>query len=103
MLGVAFGLEGRDAGAVLGPLVVPEGFVLALVVFPVGGHVGEEVGGAEGVENRADVGVGARRVTACIEAAIAAVGPGVFGLVYHVYGCVMVWEREREEETHHSP
>ena len=39
VVGVALGVEGADAGAVLAPLVFPERLVLALIVFPVYGHV----------------------------------------------------------------
>ena len=60
----------------LSPLVVPEGLVVTLVVLPVGGHVGEEVGCAEGVEDGADVGVGARRVSVRVIGAVTAVRPG---------------------------
>jgi hypothetical protein len=59
----------------LGPLMIPEGLVVAIVVFPVCGHVGEEIGCAEGVEDGGDVGVGARRVAVCVVGAITSIGP----------------------------
>jgi hypothetical protein len=40
---VALRLERADAGAVLAPLVLPEGLIIALVVFPIGVHVGQKV------------------------------------------------------------
>ena len=52
---VTVGLEGADAGAVFAPFVLPEGFVVAALVFPVGGHVGEEDVGVVGGEDRAYV------------------------------------------------
>ena len=35
VVGVAFRIQGGDAGSVLFPLVLPEGFVITLVVLPV--------------------------------------------------------------------
>lgn len=55
--------------------MLPEVLVIAFVVFPVHGHVGQEVGGAKGFENVADVGVGAAVVAIGFVAAVAAVGP----------------------------
>ena len=42
-------VEGGDAGAVFAPFMLPERFVGAVVVFPVGVHVGEEGVGAIGL------------------------------------------------------
>ena len=42
---VAGRIKGRDAGAVFAPFVLPKGFIVAGVVFPVGFHVGEKGGG----------------------------------------------------------
>ena len=75
VLGVAFGLERGNAGAVFGPLVVPEGLVVALVVLPVGLHEGEGVVCAEGLQDRGDIGVGAGRVAVGVVGAVAAVWP----------------------------
>lgn len=76
VVGVAVGFEGGDAGAVFGPFVLPEGFVVAFVVLPVGRHVGEEGwGGGRGGENRGDVFVDARGVAVGFVGAVAAVGP----------------------------
>jgi hypothetical protein len=75
VLGVAFRLERADAGPVLGPFVVPEGFVVARVVFPVGLHKGEGVVCAERLQDRRDVAVGARGVAVCVVGAVAAVRP----------------------------
>lgn len=43
VVGVARRVEGADAGAVLAPFVLPERLVVAPVVFPVRGHVGQQV------------------------------------------------------------
>ena len=73
---VAGGIEGGNAGAVFAPFVLPEGFVVARVVFPVGFHVGEEGGGVVGLEDGGDVGVLAGFVAVLGEGAVAVVGPG---------------------------
>lgn len=57
------------------PFVFPEGLVVALVVFPVGAHVGEQVGLVVGFENGGDVGVGAGGVAASIVGPVAVVRP----------------------------
>jgi hypothetical protein len=96
VLGVALWLERADAGAVLGPLVVPEGLVLALVVFPVCLHEGESVVCAKGLQDRRDVRVGARGVAVGVVGAITAVGPGCHGqLLLCTCAAMMV--------THHRP
>lgn len=61
----------------LRPLVLPEGLVITLVVFPVCVHVGEKVGSSSSRQNRGDVGVSSRVVTVLVEGAIAVVRPGV--------------------------
>jgi hypothetical protein len=58
---------------VFGPFVLPEGFVVALVVFPVGLHVGEETG-VGGLEDLGYVGVGTGIVTIGFVGAVAVVG-----------------------------
>ena len=60
----------------LGPLVLPEALVVASLVFPVGVHVGEEVG-VRGLDDGADVGVCARGVAVGVVGAVAVVRPGV--------------------------
>lgn len=49
VVGGARGCQGGDTGAVLGPLVRPEGVVVAVVRGPVGVHVIHEAGGGAGV------------------------------------------------------
>jgi len=101
VVGVAFWVEGADAGAVFFPFMVPEGFIVScrvyehclllwgslwglwesvwicstLIVFPVGVHVVEEVGFAGGGDNGRDVGVGARGIAVGVVGAVAVVGP----------------------------
>ena len=75
VIGVAAWFQRADAGAVLAPLVLPEALVVALVVLPVGVHVGEEVRGPCGRDDGGDVGVGARGVTVGVVGAVAVVGP----------------------------
>lgn len=52
---VAGGVEGADAGAVFAPFVLPERLVVAPVVFPVDGHVVEQVVAVEVLEDLGDV------------------------------------------------
>lgn len=75
VVGVAARLERADAGAVFFPFVIPEAFVVALVVFPVGVHVAEEGGLAGGGQDGGDVCVGAIRVAVGVVGAVAVVGP----------------------------
>ena len=83
VVGVAGRVEGGDAGAVLAPLVLPEGLVVALVVLPVLLHDLEGLVGAGGLQDLGDVGVGAARVAVGFVGAVAVVrpqavqGPGV--------------------------
>lgn len=49
VVGGTRGCQGGDTGAVLGPLVRPEGVVVAVVRGPVGVHVVHETGGGAGV------------------------------------------------------
>lgn len=46
VVGVAAGVDGVDASAVLAPLVSPEGLIVAVDVDPVLLHVGQEIGAA---------------------------------------------------------
>ena len=64
------------------PFVLPEGFVVAGVVFPVGLHVGEEGGGVVGLEDGGYVGVLAGFVAVLRKCAVAVVGPGGKFLVW---------------------
>jgi hypothetical protein len=76
VVAVAVGLECANTCAVLGPLVLPEGLVVALIVFPVRGHVGEEVVCAKRGQDGGNVGVGARGIAVGIVCAIASIRPG---------------------------
>lgn len=96
VLSVALWLERADAGAMLGPLVVPKGLVLALVVFPVCLHERESVVCAEGLQDRRDVRVGARGVAVGVVGAITAVGPGCHGQLL-LCTCAAI------TATHHRP
>ena len=61
----------------LAPFVLPEGFVVAALAFPVDVHVREEVVGAVVLQDLSDVCVLAGLVAVLIVGAIAAIGPGV--------------------------
>lgn len=74
VVAVAGRVEGAHAGGVLAKLVLPEGFVVALVVLPVLLHVAECIGGA-GAQDIADVGVLAVLVAVLVKRAIAVIGP----------------------------
>ena len=76
VVGVAGGVEGADAGAVFAPLVLPEGFVVAAVVFPVDGHVVKQVVAVEVFEDPGDVFVLAFLVAELLVGSVAFVGPG---------------------------
>lgn len=75
IVGIALGVERADTGAMLRPLVLPEVFVVALVVFPVRAHVREKVVRSSGGQDGCDVAVHASVVTIRIEGAIAVIGP----------------------------
>lgn len=60
---IAVRLQRANTGTVLTPLVLPEGFIVALVVLPVGLHVREGIIGVEGGQDIADVAVLAAAVT----------------------------------------
>jgi hypothetical protein len=75
VVGVAGGVEGRDACAVLAPFVLPEGLVVTLVVFPVLLHVAQGLIGTGGLKNLRDVGISAFGVAVRFVCAIAVVGP----------------------------
>jgi hypothetical protein len=75
VVGVAARVEGGDAGAVLAPLVLPEGLVVALVVLPVLLHDFKSFIRAGGLQDFGDVGVGAARVAVGFVGAVAVVGP----------------------------
>ena len=81
VVGVAGGVEGADAGAVFAPLVLPEGLVGALVVFPVDGHVVQEVVAVKVGEDLRYVGVLAGGVAELLVGAVAFVGPTDRGLL----------------------
>lgn len=75
VVGVALGVEGADTGAVLAPLVFPERLVLTLIVFPVYGHVVEEVVAVEVLEDLGDVLVLSGFVAELLVGSIAFIGP----------------------------
>lgn len=81
----------------LGPLVHPEILVLSFVVFPVGCHVRQEVGGSKGFEDVSDVMVGTFVVAIGFITAVAAVGPVVESVSYWYAGT------GRVEKTYHRP
>jgi hypothetical protein len=75
VVGVAVRFKCADAGSVFGPLVLPEGLVVTLVVFPVCAHVAKKIRLAERVYDGGDVGVGAGGIAVRVVGAVAAVGP----------------------------
>lgn len=75
VVSVAGWLQGRIACAVLAPLVLPEGLVLALVIFPVCVHVTQQICLAEGLEDTGDIGVLARLIAKLRIGPIAKVRP----------------------------
>ena len=75
VVGVAVRVEGADAGAVLAPLVLPEGLVVAAVVGPVGAHVGQEGVAAVGLEDLRDVGVLPALVAVLVVVPVAEIWP----------------------------
>ena len=74
---VALRVQGADTCAVFLPFVVPKGLVVALVVFPVGVHVGEQIGLARSGYDGGDVGVGASRVAVGVVGAVAVIRPSM--------------------------
>ena len=79
VVGVAGGVEGADAGAVFAPFVLPERLVVALVVFPVHGHVVQQVVAVEVLEDLRDVFVLAAFVAELLVGSVAFVGPAKRG------------------------
>lgn len=75
VIDIARRVKGADAGAVFAPLVFPEGFVVAAVVFPVHLHVVQEVVAVEGFEDLGDVFVLPGFVAVLLVGAVAFVGP----------------------------
>jgi hypothetical protein len=101
VVGVADRVEGGDAGAVLAPLVLPEGLVVAFVVFPVLLHDFQGLVGAGGLQDFGDVGVGAARVAVGFVGAVAVVGPEAVegpGIIWAGWG-VGVPELRLEESS----
>ena len=74
---VAGSVEGADAGAVFAPFVLPEGLVVAPVVFPVDGHVVEQVVAVEVLEDLGDIFILPAFVTILLVGSVAFVGPSV--------------------------
>ena len=75
IVGVAGGVEGADAGAMLAPFVLPERLVVALIVFPVHRHVVQQVVAVEVLEDLRDVFVLAAFVAELLVGSVAFVGP----------------------------
>ena len=75
VVGVAGGVKGADASAVLAPFVFPERLVVAPVVLPVHGHVIQQVVAVEVFEDLRDVLVLTRFVTVLLVGSVAFVGP----------------------------
>lgn len=75
VVGEAARLERGYAGAVLAPLVLPEGLAGAVVRQPVRLHVREQVVVAERLQDRGDVGVGAAAVARRVVRTVAVVRP----------------------------
>jgi hypothetical protein len=75
VVGVAARFDRVDAGAVLAPLVLPEGLVVAVDVHPVLVHVCQQLAAALLLQDVGDIGVAPRRVTVGLVRAIAVVGP----------------------------
>ena len=55
--------------------MLPEAFVVALIVFPVCIHIGKEVGSTGGGKNGGDVGIGAIWIAVGIVCAVTMIGP----------------------------
>ena len=72
---IAARLERRVARPVLAPLVFPEAFVGAILIFPEDVHVIEHVGAARGLQDLGDVGVLPGFVAVFIVGAVAVVWP----------------------------
>ena len=85
VVGVAGGVEGADAGAVLAPFVLPERLVVAPVVFPVHGHVVQQVVPVEVFEDLGDVFVLAGFVAEGLVGSVAFVRPET--------RCLLVWRK----------
>lgn len=85
VVGVAAGIDGVDASAVLAPLVSPETLVVAVDVDPVVLHVGQEIGATLFCQDVRDVGVGTRGVAAGLVGAVTVVGPGLRS-IFHCSG-----------------
>jgi hypothetical protein len=81
----------------LAPLVHPQALIVAFVIFPVHGHVGQEVGCTEGLEDVPDVVICAAVVAVGFVTAVAAVGPKV------VRSDVSKPRCGRVAGTHHRP
>ena len=80
VIDVAIGIERADASTVFTPLVLPEGLVIATLIFPIGFHIGEEGVGIVGLEDGANVCVLAGFVAVLVVSAIAVVRPVVLSV-----------------------
>lgn len=75
IIGVTAGFQSADASSMLSPFVRPETLVIALVVFPVGVHITEQIGCTGIRDDLPDVGVLSCRVTVRFIGTIAVVWP----------------------------
>ena len=75
VVGVAGRVKGADAGAMFAPFVFPEGFVLALVIFPVHCHVVQEIVAVEVLEDLGDVLVLSAFIAELLVGSVAFIGP----------------------------
>lgn len=82
VVGVAAGIDGVDASAVLAPLVSPEALVVAVDVDPVVLHVGQEIGATLCCQDVRDVGIGTRGVATGLVGAVTVVGPVLRSIFY---------------------
>ena len=73
---VAAWLQGTDACSMLAPFMLPEAFVVALIVLPVCVHVVEEVRPAGGGDYGGDVCVLAVRIAELVEGTVTMIWPG---------------------------
>lgn len=74
--GVAVWIQRADTGPVLAPFMLPEGFVISSLVFPIGIHVVQEAGCTVRLQDGGDIGILAVHVTVLIVGAVTVVGPG---------------------------
>ena len=87
VIGVALGVEAGNAGSVLLPFVLPEGFIRTAgrAVLPVGVHVVQKIIGTKTLEDSGDVGVSTVGIAVGLVSTVAVIGPDKnFSAVLHV-------------------